>query len=433
MFNDSQLLHKVVNGDLLGVQELVNAGVSANGNPRLLRDIPLILATVKGHIRIAEFLITRGANLESACLEDVVNENGEMSVRKGMRALHLSSSPEMTSVLLKAGACPNASDADGCTPLMRAVENPKPLAVGMVRELLKGKADPRLISKDGKMVLHFAVGAGNIDAVSCLLDAAPETLNHPALEYHITPLCFAATGGYVALADMLLSGEARTRPLIATKGRRNISCPLYVAVVPLREKFVELIVDKGMEAVGGMASIPAGLLAAAQFGLVNVVRMLIGVQGQGRQEYWANLLQLGWRVLTVAAGFNSLEVVILLVQAGASEGALDKGGKFAVDSIGSLLRSSIHVTDSPVPVKTARRDTRVRDPVREARIRSTLRQGPAFRARSWLWPPTAQGGEAAPTVALGNTVAAKRTACVRRPKGTRFFAKLVLERYAQKR
>ncbi|CAM9242798.1 unnamed protein product, partial [Ectocarpus sp. 8 AP-2014] len=119
MFNDSQLLHKVVNGDLLGVQELVNAGVSVNGSPRLLRDIPLILASVKGHTRVAKFLIARGANLESACLEDVVNENGEMSARKGTRALHLSSSPEMTSVLLKAGFCPNATDADGCTPLMR--------------------------------------------------------------------------------------------------------------------------------------------------------------------------------------------------------------------------------------------------------------------------------------------------------------------------
>lgn len=418
----------MVNGDLLGVQELVNAGVSVNGNPRLLRDIPLILATVKGHIRIAEFLLARGANLESACLEDVVNENGEMSARKGTRALHISSSPEMTYVLLKAGACPSATDADGCTPLMRAVENPKPLAVGMIRQLLKRNADPRLTTKDGNMALHFAVGAGNIDAVSCLLDAAPETLNHPALEYYITPLCFAAMGGYVALADVLISRGARTRPLIATRGRRNISCPLYVAVASLQEKSVELIVDKGMEAVGGIASVPAALLAAAQFGLVNVVRMLIGVQGQGRQEYWANLLHLGWRVLTVAAGFNSLEVVILVLQAGANEGALDEGGKLAVDSIGSLVRSSIHVTDSPVPVKTARRDTRVRDPVREARIRSTLRQGPAFRARSWLWPPTAQGGVTAPTVARGDTVAARRTACVRRPKGTRFFAKLVLER-----
>ncbi|CAM9745515.1 unnamed protein product [Ectocarpus sp. 4 AP-2014] len=83
MFNDSQLLHKVVNGDSLGIQELVNTGVSVNGNPRLLRDIPLILTTVKDHIRIAEFLIARGANLESACLEDVVNENGEMSARNG--------------------------------------------------------------------------------------------------------------------------------------------------------------------------------------------------------------------------------------------------------------------------------------------------------------------------------------------------------------
>ncbi|CAB1097947.1 unnamed protein product [Ectocarpus sp. CCAP 1310/34] len=170
-FNDAQLLHKVVNGDLLGVKkELVNAGVSVNGNPRLLRDITLILTTVKGHIRIAEFLIARGANLESACLEDVVNEIGEMSVRKGTRALHLSSSPEITSVLLKAGACPDATDADGCTPLM-------------------------LTTKDGKMTLHFAVGAGNIDAASCLLDAAPEKLNHPALECHITPLYFAAMGG----------------------------------------------------------------------------------------------------------------------------------------------------------------------------------------------------------------------------------------------
>ncbi|CBN80224.1 similar to ankyrin 2,3/unc44 [Ectocarpus siliculosus] len=119
MFNDSQLLHKVVNGDLPGVQELVNAGVSVNGNLRPLRDIPLILATVEGHIRIAKFLIARGANLESACLEDVGNENGEMSARKGTRALHLSSSPEMTSVLLKAGACLNATDADGCTSLVR--------------------------------------------------------------------------------------------------------------------------------------------------------------------------------------------------------------------------------------------------------------------------------------------------------------------------
>ncbi|CBN80225.1 hypothetical protein Esi_0131_0044 [Ectocarpus siliculosus] len=107
-------------------------------------------------------------------------------------------------------------------------------------------------------------------------------------------------GGYVALADMLISRGARTRPLIATIGRHNISCPLlYAAVASLQEKSVELIVDKGMDAVGGIASVPAALLAAAQFGLANVV-------------------------------------VILLLQAGANEGALDEGGKLAVDSIGSL-------------------------------------------------------------------------------------------------
>lgn len=427
--NDLRLLRTVLKGDLLGVQELVNAGVSVNGNRRLLEDTPLVLATVKGHTRIAQFLIARGANLESAYLKDALNEKGEMSARKGMRALHLSTSAEMTAVLLKAGACPNATDADGCTPLMRVSANPTPQAVGMVLELLKGNADPRLTTKDRRIALIFAVRAGNIGSASCLLDAAPETVNHSALEHNMTPLCCAAMGGYVALADMLISRGASNRSLIATEGRYNTACPLHMAVLCLQEKTVELIVDKGKEAIGGVASVPDALLAAAQLGPVNVVRMLIGVEGQGRQEYWANLFHLGRRVLTVAAGFNSLEVVILLLQAGANEGALNEHGQLAADSIGSLVGSSMHITDSPVPVKTARRDTRVRHPVREARIRSTLRQGPAFRARSWLWPPVVQGGVTAPTGTRGNTVAAERTVvCIFRPKGPRFFAKLVLER-----
>lgn len=75
--------------------------------------------------------------------------------------------PEMTKVLLEAGANPNAQDETGSTPLIAAVE------AGTVEALLKGGAKPDLADKDGRTAL---MGADEAKTAALLAGGADPAL-----------------------------------------------------------------------------------------------------------------------------------------------------------------------------------------------------------------------------------------------------------------
>ena len=75
-------------------------------------ETPLHLAAQYDFPAVAAMLIEKGANVHAA-----VSYRGVVGGDQGSTPLHFANSPEMATLLLKAGADPNAKDASGSTPL----------------------------------------------------------------------------------------------------------------------------------------------------------------------------------------------------------------------------------------------------------------------------------------------------------------------------
>lgn len=172
---DAQLLVKIVDGDMRGVEIMLAAGACIDG----CQDYPIrpiVAAAQTGQVRILEMLIGRGADLEVVISTEMCDENGVARYLLGSRALHGAvSGTQLGSVrcLLRARANPDVITSQGLTPLMMAFHSPE-----IVAELLKGGADPAFATGEGMTALHYYASNGASDeAMGLLLEAAPSTLN----------------------------------------------------------------------------------------------------------------------------------------------------------------------------------------------------------------------------------------------------------------
>eukprot|EP00048_Salpingoeca_helianthica_P016160 m.230743 g.230743 ORF g.230743 m.230743 type:complete len:320 (+) comp18137_c0_seq1:135-1094(+) len=216
-------LHKAVLArDLPAVRDILESGHVSVDVPDKLGYSPLMNAAQRGHVRIAEELIHRGADVSFSnssgksslilaafeghvpMLELLLREHANIHQRdrSGMDALHgavtgdqaaaaaflltagsavdgldasgwsplircasISGNAAVARVLLKAGADPNASDSTHKTPLMTA-------ALGgheeLVKVLLEAGADPAVESEHGGRAIDFAMGFGYSNIVTLL-------------------------------------------------------------------------------------------------------------------------------------------------------------------------------------------------------------------------------------------------------------------------
>lgn len=370
---DERLLAQVRKGNTRRVENMLDTGdasVDGNGN---CYSRPLLLAAKNGLVRMVKLLISKGADLEAFPLCGAREVNGEMSLLvQGARAVHFAGFYRQIAVLrllLRAGANPNAVDANDSTPLLLTCRSPeKRLRAAAVRELLQGGADPTLQNDVGNLPLHYAVLEGDTEVIHLLLEKAPLTLNH-ATKDGVTALCVAAEYGEEgALACFLAAG--------ATNNASR--CPLATAVANGHKHIVQRILSKKewVEAVRGVAKIPGAAVNAlnkAQ-GMAartsrEILHVLLSFEGEERRAHWANCSFDVAPLLYIAASWANLAAASLLLAAGADEKAVDHvKGSTPREAIGMFLPS-------------VERDLKA-----EAAITRALERGPAFRARSWAWP-----------------------------------------------
>lgn len=368
------LLKKVEKGDVRRVEAMLAAGASVEGLAVATYDNgrPLMAAVSSGNIKMMKCLISNGANVDAASPLKLSDPEGRMSLCRGVRAIHVAvvnAMPQQLQVLLDAGANPDVAHSGGITPLMATAHMMRPAErTEMARQLLEAGADPTVQDPKGWLPLFYASCHEEPELMEMLLSIAPETVNHVSRDGS-TPLYMASGFGKDKLVSLLLSAGAKQPP----SGLATTRCPLDIAVTNKNEEVVRVLLDRGIEAIGGSRAFPNALnIAAMRKERTRILRMLLSAEGDGRRQHWARVFfeltpMLGWAVAS-----NCLKEVAILLEAGADETVPDGFGRQPSSII------ALHLEPSE------------RNATTEAAIARLLQRAPAMRARSWTWPAGAR-------------------------------------------
>lgn len=374
---DDMLLVEIGNNNPRGVERYLAEGASINGSVQSGEAYPpVVYAAAVGSPRMIEFLLEKGADVDVAVWRD-----GDFP--KHSRAIHVAigadtpGAVDALRALLKAGANVDAKNVNGCTALMMAcrVTRDAPQCVTMARELLAAGADVNLKDADDRVALHYAAYSGNVELIDMLLsEPSLSTLNH-ITEDGKTPLLVATEFNHpIVLARLVAAGASQSAALRLS----DYQCPFKSSVVAQKEDLVRVLVtSRGMEAVGGGAAVIPGALACVTMrGAAKVLSLVLAADGEQRQAAWANHRAImDIPVLSLAAGYGILKNVKTLLAAGALETNIGPDGSMARHVVGTLARHG-------------------RNAKEEAAIKRELQRGPAYRARSRLWPSETETADA---------------------------------------
>lgn len=286
----NDLLEAAKQGDLAKVKALVEK------NPELVnakdqeQGTPLHNAAAAGHLKIAEYLIKKGADVnawnnahQNPLLYAAYSGHSEivsLLLEKGAKfneqdiygrnVLHYPAReghPKVVEILVKKGLDINQEDRGGVTPLRFAIERGH---AAIIETFINLKAlDPE--SDSGRKSLHFAAANGHKDIVDLLLDKGANihtlddeggTLLHNAsigglleLSQRLikegidinsrdnrgkTPLHYAVREGHLKIVKSLIENKAELN--IKGKDKRT---PLHIAEDWGRKEILDLLVEKG--------------------------------------------------------------------------------------------------------------------------------------------------------------------------------------------
>ncbi|MBN3295215.1 TRPA1 protein, partial [Amia calva] len=195
------------------------------------RQTPLHKATIFDHVELAEYLILKGANIDSidckglsplllatSCgawrtVELLLQKGANMKIKDkmGCNFLHLAVlqpkglknlCEEIFKVMCNVKKLLDDEDNEGCTPLHYACR----LGISdSVNNMLGLKVSLNLKSKDKKSVLHFAAQYGRINTCRRLLETTVDTrLLNEGDDKGLTPLHLTSQGGHIKVVDLLL-------------------------------------------------------------------------------------------------------------------------------------------------------------------------------------------------------------------------------------
>lgn len=374
------------------VKKALAAGARVDGTPGTLIT-PLMRAATYGRLGMTNFLLEKGAKLETSTPFDTTTPEEATAYPRGTRVLHVAAyagEVEILRALLQAGAQPNAKNADGWTPLMAACNGCRSQSqrrVTTVEVLLEAGALPSLSDKEGHCPLHIAAHWGVDDAIAILAAAAPGTLNHPNQE-GFTPLCAAAKQGHESAVRLLLSVGASDRE----GWRRNKETSLGCSAERGHEGVTAVLLGAGLQAVGGVEAVRDAMLRAIKNDHPRILDMLLCIEGEQMRTRWAKIASHeGFPMLMFAAVGCCLSATSVLLAAGADERVFEE----RMGPVGEIVGRAV-----------ARAE---KDEAKESALVRMLARGPAFRAQSYCWQAEASavmiagppGVKAAPNVPLG--------------------------------
>eukprot|EP00903_Cladosiphon_okamuranus_P012405 g11627.t1 len=203
--------------------------------------------------------------------------------------------------------------------------------------------------KDGRVALHYAAFSGNLALIDMLLSAPSLSTPNRVTKDGKTPLLVAVEFDQPAALARLVPAQASQS---AALGRSDYQCPFQNSVVERKEDLV--------------------------------LSLVLAAEGEEKRAARANRRAImGLPMPSLAAGSGILPNVKVFLAAGAIETNTNPAGHVASDNVGTLTQ---HGSVGPRE---------------EAAIKRELQLGPAYRARSLLWPrdetgDADDGGAAAP-------------------------------------
>ena len=292
--------------------------------PRRPFEIPLLEAVYTGNIDEVKKLIAGGADANAQ------TERGETPL------LLASSNPnlEIAKLLLTAGADPNLASASDVTPLMNASSGK---CIALTKLLLDKGAKLDVNAYTGRTALMNAAENGNTDAAKLLVAAGadiyvsdldrwpPLLLAIKARDFGLVRYLFACDKKKkfdasldAALIEAIKSGNTEIVRLMLDKGAdinqvsvENPGRPLGYAVQTDIIETVLLLLARGADPNAMKQGGRAIMTSAAIHGNSDIVRVLIDAKAD------VNPKKQDWSPLTEATRGNHIEVMKLLIKAGA--------------------------------------------------------------------------------------------------------------------
>ncbi|WP_259349134.1 ankyrin repeat domain-containing protein [Wolbachia pipientis] len=320
------LHHASYNGNLRVVEYLISKG--ADINVRSENDwVPLHYAPRSGVLAVVKHLISKGADVNArskdnwvplhlaACIGELdvvkclINKGADVNATKPLyygTPLHLAAyhgKLNITKCLISEGADVNARDGNNCTSVHRAAYSGK---LGVVEYLISKGANVNAEDKDGNIPLHKAVQNGKLNVIKYFVGKGADV--NAKNRYDWTLLHWAAYNGQLDIVRYLINKGAE----INAKSWSN-DTPLHLAVCSGVLDAVKCLVGKGAEVNVKSRYGGTTLCLAAMTGNVDIAKVLLkhnaDVNAKNNE---------GKTALYYAANNNHQELVELLLAHGAS-------------------------------------------------------------------------------------------------------------------
>jgi ankyrin repeat protein/L-ascorbate metabolism protein UlaG (beta-lactamase superfamily) len=330
----------VAGGHLESVKKALEADPALLAEPDEDQNLPLHIAAIHGHAKLAALLVDAGADVDA---ED----------REGSTPLEVAAShghAKLAALLIERGADVDHQDVNGLSAMHFAAYAGH---ADTVRVLLKAGADPSLAKPNGSMPIHGASLGGHRETVDLLLDHGVDI--EVANEAGYRPLHDAIAGLEWALASHLLErGADPNAPLadgqypllIAAWGDPPLDLfeyliksgadvraewhgwtPLHAAARTEKPELVELLLSKGADPetpnVNGDTPFDLAIRTA---NCKTVAQMIKAGADIDRTAGESARAPLHWAALK-----GCPELTALLLRAGASPEVRDGGGRTPMD------------------------------------------------------------------------------------------------------
>jgi ankyrin repeat protein len=192
-------------GYIYGARRLIELGAEVEAVDDRQWNALHFLANESGSLIIADMLVTTGTKVDAVTLP---GSGQRASTPLGFAASR--GHARLAELLLEKGAMVDSRNELQATPLHRAVNGNH---VAVIEVLLDNSADIEARDNQGGTTLHVAAGMGNLDSVKVLLEYGAEVDAPGPLPQLATPLHLAAYKGNEQIVKVLLEGGANKNTL----------------------------------------------------------------------------------------------------------------------------------------------------------------------------------------------------------------------------